>query len=53
MRMDSPYQPGPKELRTLAAEYYSRAQSADPEVANVLIEIAEDLETEAHKLESR
>ena len=43
MLIDSPYEPGPVELRTLAADYHSRANSADPVVARLLVEIAEEL----------
>ena len=53
MLIDSPYEPGPVELRTLAADYHSRANSADPVVARLLVEIAEELEVEAHELERR
>jgi len=47
--------PGPtvEDLRSLAAEYRSRAEFAEPGIARILREIAEDLEEEARKLRTR
>jgi hypothetical protein len=51
MWYDSPRKPGAKELRSLAAQYHSRAETAEPCIAKVLTEIADDLELEARKQE--
>ena len=39
------------QVRSLAAEFRSRAELADPPIARILFEIANDLEDEARKLE--
>jgi hypothetical protein len=40
------------QIRALAAEFRSRAAQADPPIAKILTEIADDLEADAEKLES-
>ena len=39
-------------LRSLAADFRSRAETAEPETARMLTELAEDFEAEARKLEA-
>jgi hypothetical protein len=44
----------PDPILSLAADYRARAESADPEIARILREIADDLQEEARRLsESR
>jgi hypothetical protein len=40
-------------LRSLAAQYRSRAAQAEPDTAKILAEIAEELENEARKLDAQ
>ena len=40
-------------LRSLAAQYRSRAENAEPHTARILSEIADELENEARKLETK
>ena len=39
------------QVRSLAAEFRSRAEFADPPIARILFEIAKDLDDEAKKLD--
>lgn len=41
------------QIRSLAAQFRSRAEHADPPIAKILTEIAEDLDADADKLEAR
>ena len=41
------------QVRSLAAEFRSRAEFADPPIARILYEIAVDLEEEAKKLDKQ
>ena len=50
MRNDSKRGPGAKELRSLAAQYRSRAADAERHTAKILNEIADELEADARKL---
>lgn len=42
-----------KQVRALAAEFRSRAEWADPQIARILAEIAGDLEAEAQQLDRK
>jgi hypothetical protein len=52
MGHDPPREPGAKELRSLAAQYRSRAERAKPDIATLLNEMADDLEAEAKRADA-